>query len=204
MTIDIQCPTCSKKMSVPDSFAGKRGKCPKCSTKVDIPAAPKPDLETAPKVLDAKAQPPVIAAPTHLDTETSPPVANPLVDSKSGNPYSPAVASSSMLKPHPGSSTITVRQLDTISVAKTFGVLYGILGLILGVMFGGLTLIGALAGASSRTGTAEMIGVGVGGAIVMAILAPLFYGAMGFIAGLLSGVLYNLTAKFSGGIKFET
>ena len=204
MTIDIQCPTCSKKMSVPDSFAGKRGKCPKCSTKVDIPAAPNPDLETAPKVLDAKAQPPAIAAPTHLDTETSPPVANPLVDSKSGNPYSPAVASSSMLKPHPGSSTITVRQLDTISVAKTFGVLYGILGLILGVMFGGLTLIGALAGASSRTGTAEMIGVGVGGAIVMAILAPLFYGAMGFIAGLLSGVLYNLTAKFSGGIKFET
>lgn len=204
MTIDIQCPACSKKLSVPDSFAGKRGKCPSCSTKIDIPAAPKPALETVPTVSEAKAQPPAIAAPPRIDAETSPVIAKPMIDSQGDNPYSPAVASSSMPKPHPGSSTITVRQLDTISVAKTFGVLYGILGLILGVMFGGLTLIGALAGASSRTGTAEMIGVGVGGAIVMAILAPLFYGAMGFIAGLLSGVLYNLTAKFSGGIKFET
>lgn len=204
MTIDIQCPTCSKKMSVPDSFAGKRGKCPKCSTKVDIPAAPKTALKTAPKVSDAKAQPPVIAAPPRIDAETSPAVARPLTDSQGDNPYSPAVASSSMLKPHRGSSTITVRQVDTMSVGKTLGVLYGMLGLIVGVMFGGLTLVGALAGASSRTGTAEMIGVGVGGAIGMAILAPLLYGAMGFVFGLISGVLYNLTAKFSGGVKFET
>ncbi len=38
--IRIQCPKCSKQLSVNDNMAGKAGKCPGCSTVIQIPAAP--------------------------------------------------------------------------------------------------------------------------------------------------------------------
>ena len=50
----------------------------------------------------------------------------------------------------------------------------------------------------------EMLGVGVGGAVVMIVLAPLFDGVLGFVFGLIMALLYNLAARFSGGIRFET
>lgn len=38
MTIEIQCPSCQRKLRVPEKFAGKRAKCPGCQRVVEIPA----------------------------------------------------------------------------------------------------------------------------------------------------------------------
>lgn len=37
--IHVQCPKCSKRMSVRKEYAGKRGKCPACDSAISIPAA---------------------------------------------------------------------------------------------------------------------------------------------------------------------
>ncbi|MEO6847586.1 MAG: hypothetical protein ABI254_10010, partial [Chthoniobacterales bacterium] len=42
-----------------------------------------------------------------------------------------------------------------------------------------------------------------GGAIAMAICLPIIYGAMGFICGVIGAWVYNLVAKFVGGIQVE-
>ena len=36
----------------------------------------------------------------------------------------------------------------------------------------------------------------------MMILMPLLYAAMGFVFGVISGAVYNLVAKWTGGIEF--
>jgi hypothetical protein len=38
MTIALTCPTCGKKISVPDKAAGKRGKCPQCHELIAVPS----------------------------------------------------------------------------------------------------------------------------------------------------------------------
>ncbi|HOY59290.1 MAG TPA: hypothetical protein PK640_14290 [Verrucomicrobiota bacterium] len=67
------------------------------------------------------------------------------------------------------------------------GILYGIAGLI-AVPF---LLMAAIFGRDA------------GGALAFAILAPVFYAVAGFIGGLIAAALYNLVAKWTGGLEFE-
>lgn len=46
--IELSC-TCGKKIKVPDTMAGKRGKCPGCGSALEIPAAPPPPPPPAAK-----------------------------------------------------------------------------------------------------------------------------------------------------------
>jgi hypothetical protein len=39
--------------------------------------------------------------------------------------------------------------------------------------------------------------------LVMMIVIPIFYGILGFIGGLISGLIYNAAAGFMGGIELE-
>ena len=48
MPITLNCPSCSHRLKVPDSAAGRRGKCPGCGAAVQIPAAPSPDPDAIP------------------------------------------------------------------------------------------------------------------------------------------------------------
>jgi len=38
MAVELECPRCRRKLRVPDSAAGRRGKCPSCGAFVDVPA----------------------------------------------------------------------------------------------------------------------------------------------------------------------
>ncbi len=85
----------------------------------------------------------------------------------------------------------TIKKFDIVSIGKTFGILYAILGLILGAGFS----IGAL-----------IMGQKIPGAffgVAAVIVIPIIYGLMGFIAGAMAGFLYNISSKYSGGIKIE-
>ena len=82
-----------------------------------------------------------------------------------------------------------------MSLAKFSGVLHAMMGLLLGAAFSFFAVLGA------GTADAGLMGIAFGlGAI---IILPIFYGVLGFLGGLVSAGLYNLTAKWQGGIEFD-
>lgn len=76
------------------------------------------------------------------------------------------------------------------------GVLYGIMGLLVMPIFIIMALAGPSLPGQQRAG---MFAFGFGFALIM----PVFYAVLGFVFGALGAVIYNLVAKWIGGIEFE-
>lgn len=55
----------------------------------------------------------------------------------------------------------------------------------------------------NHSDTAVAAPIAAGMMIVIAIVFPIFYGIFGFIFGVIGAALYNLIAKWVGGIEFE-
>ena len=88
------------------------------------------------------------------------------------------------------------KQLKSISPLRAgivLAVMYGIIGCIILPFF----LIAAVFGAHASSG-----GAMIGGAF-FAIFIPIFYAIAGFIGGVISAFVYNLVAKWTGGLEFE-
>ena len=83
-----------------------------------------------------------------------------------------------------------IKRIDVFSTAKVLGAIYGILGLLLGLVFLILELV-----SPEGTGSIELIAV--------MFLLPVIYGAIGGICGGLGALMYNLVSKYFGGIKIE-
>lgn len=98
---------------------------------------------------------------------------------------------------------MVIRRVSPLSAAKIGGVLYALLGLVIGgiVSLMAMAFGGAIAAASDQANGAPMVGMlfGAGAIIVM----PICYGVLGFIGTLISAALYNIAAKFTGGIEVE-
>jgi hypothetical protein len=94
---------------------------------------------------------------------------------------------------------MTVTRVAPISLAKILGCLYAALGLIFGVFF---ALLSSVAGfAAPNQGMPAFMGMMFGvGAIV---LMPIFYGVMGFLSGAIGAVIYNVLAKWLGGVELN-
>jgi len=90
-----------------------------------------------------------------------------------------------------------VKRFGAVSVGKTFGVLYAIFGLIPGVIFTVITLLGGILSGSKWALVPAGIGVGA------IIFIPIVYGLLGFIVGWLGAVVYNFISKRVGGIEVE-
>jgi hypothetical protein len=73
------------------------------------------------------------------------------------------------------------------------GVLYGILSLIAVPFF----LIVAIIGSKSGSPAPAVFGIG------FAIMLPVIYATVGFIGGIIAAAIYNLVAKWTGGLEFE-
>src|SRR5262245_4716714 len=92
-----------------------------------------------------------------------------------------------------------VKRVGVFSVGKVVGVLYALVGLILGVLFSMLSLAG-IATSGLNTGiSSEFVGVGVG----VIVILPLLNGATGFIAGIILAAFYNMLESIIGGIEVE-
>ena len=96
---------------------------------------------------------------------------------------------------------MVVRKIWVLSAGKITGALYALLGLIFGAIFALFSLLGAAVGVASSQSPDALVGLlfGVGSVIFL----PIFYGVLGFIFGLLKALLYNLVARFVGGIEVE-
>jgi hypothetical protein len=94
-----------------------------------------------------------------------------------------------------------VKSVGVLSVAKILGLIHGCLGLIVAPFFLVIGLMGSALGQQQNNPLAGAFGIGFG--IGLAVLAPVFYGAMGFIMGAIGALLYNLLAKWVGGFELE-
>lgn len=101
---------------------------------------------------------------------------------------------------------MTIRRFGVISVAKMYGLLLFIVGLIIGVIYGLLFMIfGVAMFAASPRGDGAAAG-GVSSVVVGLLLMigiPIFYGVLGFISGAIGALIYNGVAGIVGGVKFE-
>ena len=95
---------------------------------------------------------------------------------------------------------MVLKKIGVFSAGKITGILYAGLGLIAGVFISLFSVLGAFAGAmSDQEGALVGLFFGVGAVIFI----PVFYGIMGFIAGILTAFLYNLAAGVIGGLELD-
>ena len=94
---------------------------------------------------------------------------------------------------------MVIRRIRPISLARLAGVMYAVMGLILGGIF---ALVTSVSGLSSDVLRGSPLAPVVGVAAVVAL--PIFYGCLGFVVFLLAALLYNAIAGVTGGIEFET
>lgn len=89
-----------------------------------------------------------------------------------------------------------IKSVGVLSCAKMLGVLYGCIGLL-------VIPIALIAGMASMA--TQQTNSAISGAAMLAfgILAPVFYGAVGFVGGAIGAWIYNLIAKRLGGIEIQ-
>ena len=96
-------------------------------------------------------------------------------------------------------TTTTTRRLKRIGplqLGKMAACLYGAMGLLLVPIFLLMSAASANLPANQR-GVFAMVGVG------FAFATPVFYAIMGFVVGVIGAAIYNLVAKWIGGIEVE-
>jgi hypothetical protein len=89
-----------------------------------------------------------------------------------------------------------LKRVGVLSCGKILGLLYFFAGIIVGLIFFFFALVGAMAA------PAEAL-VGVMVSLLFIIFLPVLYGGMGFVAGLIFGLLYNLITQYFGGLEME-
>jgi len=105
-----------------------------------------------------------------------------------------------------------IKRIHVLQAGLFLGIFYAALGLLVGILYAGvLLLMGAVAGSAGTGGPSGSGGPGGGemfammGAmgLFMVVLIPIFYGALGFIGGIIGSAFYNLIARWVGGLKFD-
>jgi len=86
-----------------------------------------------------------------------------------------------------------------LQLGITLGILYAILAIIILIPVFLLISLAGVVGAA-QTGTA-LPAVFSG---VFLIFLPVIYGVLGFIVGVIMAFIYNLVAKWTGGVEFTT
>jgi hypothetical protein len=96
---------------------------------------------------------------------------------------------------------MVIRKVGIGSVVKVFGVLYGLLGFVIGACVAMFALVGFGAASATNDEVPAWFGslFGIGAVIIL----PIVYGIMGAIGGVLMAALYNLVAGITGGLEIE-
>ena len=96
----------------------------------------------------------------------------------------------------------TVKRIAPLQAGKMMGLLYACMGLIFLPIF----MLAAAAGAfaqHAQGAQAAPAAVVAGIMFGMGIFMPVIYGVMGFIFGVIGAAIYNLVARWIGGIEVE-
>ena len=91
-----------------------------------------------------------------------------------------------------------IRRIGPLSFARLSGMLYAIVGLVLGGIFSLVALAGGFA--SDTAGAAGVVAI-IGVAAV--VVFPILYGLLGFVMTLIAAWLYNVAAGVVGGVEVD-
>jgi len=99
-----------------------------------------------------------------------------------------------------GRCRMVLKRIGPFSCGRVCAWIYGAFGLILGFIITLVALIG-VAASTGQDGGGSALGFifGVGAIFIL----PLFYGVIGFLGGLISAAIYNLVARYAGGLELE-
>jgi hypothetical protein len=89
-----------------------------------------------------------------------------------------------------------LKKIGVLSSGINTAIYAALLGLLVGVMFALVSLLGAGFGGE---GAGAMAGMGV----FAAILFPIFYGAAGFVGGVIGAFFMNLAFRITGGLELH-
>jgi hypothetical protein len=98
---------------------------------------------------------------------------------------------------------MVISKIGVFSLGKVMGVTYALLGLLIGGIVALISLLGAgLISGADEGGAAPafvsaMFGVGA------VVIAPIAYGLMGFVSGLIGALIYNVVAGMIGGVELD-
>ena len=85
-----------------------------------------------------------------------------------------------------------------MSLAKISGTLYALLGVFIGIIFSLVSLVGLTTMPEDEPAAIGML-FGIGALL----WAPILYGVLGFLMSLVGAALYNLLARWVGGIELQ-
>ena len=94
------------------------------------------------------------------------------------------------------STTRRVKRIAPLQLGKMLALLYGIMGVIFCPIFLIASLVASHGPSPQRVG---IMAFGTG----FALMLPFLYAAMGFIGGIIGAFIYNVIAKWIGGIEVE-
>jgi hypothetical protein len=99
---------------------------------------------------------------------------------------------------------VQIKRVGVFSCAKIYAITLAAFGIIIGVIYGLLFMIvgGAMmAGGGRDSGAAGASSLVIG--LIMMVAIPVLYGLIGFIAGIIGGVVYNVASGVVGGLELE-
>ena len=88
-------------------------------------------------------------------------------------------------------------RIDPLSAAKMYGALLAVIGLIIGTFISLFAVLGATFAEEANGVMALLLGAGA------IVVAPMFYGVLGFVVGGIQAWVYNVFAVRVGGIGIE-
>lgn len=97
---------------------------------------------------------------------------------------------------------LNLKRIAPLQAGKIVGGLYGMMGLLFVPFMILFMSIGAFASAAGGANTPPMplfFGMGIG----FMVFLPVLYALMGFVAGVLGSLAFNLLAKWLGGLELE-
>jgi len=90
-----------------------------------------------------------------------------------------------------------VRNINPVQLGVVSAVLYALLALIMALlMVPMMSLVSQFGG-----NTGQFSSLGAFGGLSLIVVLPIFYGVAGFIGGLITALIYNLVAGWTGGIE---
>ena len=89
-----------------------------------------------------------------------------------------------------------IKRISPVQLGKMLALLYGIIGLIAIPFF---LFMAAMSSQLPPDQRGPMMAMGAGAAL----FAPVLYAVVGFIGGIIGAVIYNVVAKWVGGVEVE-